>query len=95
MSLPQGNEVDPGQRFPGTTNHHVNVMIALGKFTVPGSCEQALSPQTFETYFNYIIDCKCSKFHCPSFFVFVGGGGGGRYSLVPNVSKDTLVLNDS
>ena len=38
MNFPRGNEVDPGQRCPGTTNHAV---IIPGYFTVPGSREQA------------------------------------------------------
>ena len=29
INLPRGNEVDPGQRCPGSTNHHVNARWRL------------------------------------------------------------------
>ena len=47
LNLPRGNEVDPGQHCPGTTNHHVNAGNACpGAITTrgsSGSCEHAPS----------------------------------------------------
>ena len=42
MNLPRGNEVDPGQRCPGTTNHHVNASNAAPGQSLPrgGSLSQ-------------------------------------------------------
>ena len=45
MNLPWGNEVDPGQQIIMRTRGNAcpGAVITPGYFTVPGSCEQALS----------------------------------------------------